>query len=290
MIIEEIAQHTLEEIKKAKKQPYPLYYKEVFNNLLKENHLELNPKLTLENDSLSDKFLTKTENTVTFVKETNNNITKNSKDFIEEIEVKNLNQEIKLLIEQFEKDLIEKLNDSTNKINELQQELNKVYQEINMDTLTKAYSKKALNQDLENFMKIGQKRTLNMAIIVIDLDKFKQINDTYGHLIGDFVLIKVVQMIKSIIREEDKIYRFGGDEFVVIFNRIDKNAMKTITEKIRKKIESTKLKYKEHIIKLTISIGVACHKQGDSKDDILQRADKALYDSKKSRNKVTILC
>ena len=290
MIIEEIAKKTLEEIKKANKEPYPLYYKEVFNNLLKEERLDINPKLTLENQTLEDKFLAQTSKTVNFIQKTNTTIKKSSQDFVEEIEVKDLNQEIKALVKNFEKELLSKLNESSKKIQELQKELDRVYKEINIDVLTKAFSRKALNQDLDKFIEIGKQRELNMAIMILDLDHFKKINDNYGHLIGDFVLIKIVQMIKNIIREEDKIYRFGGDEFIVLFNRIDKKSIKNITEKIRQKIEATKLKYKDKIIQLTLSIGVTCHKKNDSKDDFIHRADKAVYESKKSRNKVTVIC
>jgi len=290
MNIKDLGYETLEEIDKAKKEPYPLYYKEVFNNLLKEKKIKANPKLILENPTISDKFLDETVKTTEFIQKTNETIKENSKEFVEEIEVKDLNDEIKILVKNFENDLISKLNESNDKINSLQKELNEVYKELNIDSLTKAYSRKALNKDLKKLIEIGKERELNLALVVIDLDNFKQINDTYGHLVGDFVLIKVVQMIKNIIREEDKIYRFGGDEFILIFNRIDKNIIKIITEKIRKKIEATKLKYKDNIIKLTLSIGVTCHKKNDDVESILQRADKAVYESKKSKNKVTILC
>ena len=290
MTIKELAKKTLEEIEKAKKEPYPLYYKEIFNNLLKEEHLDVNPKLTLEQPAISDKFLDETAKTTEFIQKTNENIKENSKDFVEEIEVQNLSEEIKALVKNFEDDLINKLNESNDKINSLQEELNRVYDELNMDSLTKAYSRKAFEKDIEKFIKAGKDKSLNAAIVVFDLDNFKTINDTYGHLVGDFVLIKVVQFVKDIIRAEDKIYRFGGDEFIIVFNRIDKHSIEKIVEKIRKKVETTKLKYKEHILKLTLSIGVACHLKGDTLESWLHRADKALYDSKKFRNKVTILC
>jgi len=290
MIIKELAKRTLEEIEKAEKDPYPLYYKEIFNNLLKAEHLEVNPKLLLENQIVSDKFLDETAQTVEFIYDTNESIKENSKGFIQEIEIKDLSEEIKNLLKHFENNLIDKLNESNNKINSLQEELNKVYNELNMDSLTKAYSRKAFEKDIEKFIKAGKDKSLNAAIVVLDLDYFKTINDTYGHLVGDFVLIKVVQFIKALIRKEDRIYRFGGDEFIIVFNRIDRNLMGQIIEKIRKKVEITKLKYKEHILKLTLSIGVACHLKGDTLESWLHRADKALYDSKKFRNKVTILC
>ena len=290
MTIKELAKKTLEEIEKAKKEPYPLYYKEVFNNLSKEEHLDINPKLTLEQPAISDKFLDETAKTTEFIQKTNENIKENSKGFVEEIKVQNLSEEIKALVKNFEDDLINKLNESNDKINSLQKELNRVYDELNMDSLTKAYSRKAFEKDIEKFIKAGKDKSLNAAIVVLDLDYFKTINDTYGHLVGDFVLIKVVQFIKALIRKEDRIYRFGGDEFIIVFNRIDRNLMGQIIEKIRKKVEITKLKYKEHILKPTLSIGVACHLKGDTLESWLHRADKALYDSKKFRNKVTILC
>jgi len=285
--IKNLADKTLEEIEKAKKEPYPLYYKQVFNSLVK--HLEVNPKLLLEED-IDEEFLDKTKQTTEFIHSTNETIKNNSENLVQEIEVRNLNDDIKNLVKNFEGELLNKLTESNNKINELQDELNKVYNKLNMDSLTKAYSRNALENDLKHIVKIGEKRDLNIALVVFDLDHFKNINDTYGHLVGDFVLVKVIQFVKEIIRKDDKVYRFGGDEFVIVFDRINKRAIEIITEKIRKKIENTKLKYKDSLLSLTISMGVACHIKNDTIESWLHRADKALYDSKKFRNKVTILC
>jgi len=289
MSIKELGQETLQEIEKSKKEPYPLYYKEVFNDLVKNKNLNINKKLLLLN-SIEENFLNKTRQTTEFIHSTNENIKNNSENLVQEIEVRNLNDDIKNLVKNFEGELLSKLSESNEKINELQDELDKVYNELNMDSLTKAYSRNVFEKDIEKFIKAGKDKSLNAAIVIFDLDYFKTINDTYGHLVGDFVLIKVVQFVKNIIRAEDRIYRFGGDEFIIVFNRIDKKLIEKIVEKIRKKVELTKLKYKEHILNLTLSIGVACHIQKDSLESWLHRADKALYDSKKFRNKVTILC
>jgi diguanylate cyclase (GGDEF)-like protein len=290
MNIDEISNKTLDELKKAKKDAYPLYYKEIFNTLAHEANLDINPKLLLEDRVLDEHFLDKTHKTTEFIENTNNAIKDNSTEFLQEMEVQNLNSDIKNLVKDFETALIDKLDESNQKINELKKELNKVYKELNVDSLTKAYSRKAFQKDIQKFIEPGKDRTLDIALVALDLDHFKKINDSYGHLIGDFVLIKIVKLIKNIIRAEDKIYRLGGDEFILVFNRIKKEDITKITEKIREKIESTKLKYKDYIINLTISMGVACHIKGDTLDTWLQRADKALYDSKSSRNKVTILC
>ncbi len=290
-MINEIAYQTLKELEKSKKEAYPLYYKEVFNDLIKEKNIKVDNRLLMESyKDVNEELLNNTQKTTEFIAETNNEIKNNSKNLIEEVEVKNIQGDVLDLIREFENNLVNKLEESNSKIASLQKELEEVYKQLNIDSLTKAYSRKAYENDIKSIVKAGKERQLNAALVVLDLDHFKEINDTYGHLIGDFVLVKLVRMIKEIIRKEDKIYRFGGDEFILFFNRIDKASIEKIVEKIRKKIETTKLKYKDYIIDLTVSIGVACHIKNDSADSWLHRADKALYDSKKFRNKVTILC
>ena len=290
-MINEIAYQTLKELEKSKKEPYPLYYKEVFNDLIKEKNIKVDNRLLMQSyKDVNEELLNNTQKTTEFIAETNNEIKNNSKNLIEEVEVKNIQGDVLDLIREFENNLVNKLEESNSKIASLQKELEEVYKQLNIDSLTKAYSRKAYENDIKSIVKAGKERQLNAALVVLDLDHFKEINDTYGHLIGDFVLVKLVRMVKEIIRKEDKIYRFGGDEFILFFNRIDKASIEKIVEKIRKKIETTKLKYKDYIIDLTVSIGVACHIKNDSADSWLHRADKALYDSKKFRNKVTILC
>lgn len=290
-MIKEIVSQTLQELENSKKAPYPLYYKEVFNQIAKEKNLQIDNRLLMESyKDINEELLHNTQQTTEFIAETNHEIKNNSKNLIEEVEVKNIHGDVLSLIREFETNLVNKLEESNSKIASLQKELESVYKQINIDSLTKAYSRKAYENDIKSIVKAGQNRQLNAALVVVDLDHFKEINDTYGHLIGDFVLVKLIRLIKEIIRKEDKIYRFGGDEFILFFNRIDKQSIEKIVEKIRKKIESTKLKYKDYIINLTVSVGVACHIQNDTENSWLGRADKALYDSKKFRNKVTILC
>ncbi len=291
MTIKEIANKTLQEIEKAKKEPYPLYYKEIFNFLARQEHIKIDPILNLDlSKSISGEFLHHTKEVLGFMEQTNTSIEDNSKELIQEFEIKNVHAEILELVRKFEADLLAKLSESNQKINELNKELHKAYKQLHIDTLTKTYNRQALKEDIATLIKCGKKRELDSAILVFDLDHFKEINDTYGHLVGDFVLIKVANMIKNTIRCEDKIYRFGGDEFVVIFNRINKKMIEKIALKVKNAVSAKKLKYKEHILNITISVGVACHKQGDSEEDWFNRADEALYESKNTRNKVTIKC
>jgi len=289
-MIEKIVNQTLEELKKANKEAYPLYYRNVFNGIAKENNLELDPRLTLENMTINEELLNKSKETTEYISKQNEDIKTHSKSFVEKVEVFDTNEDIIQAIREFEDKLIDKLNQSQKKINDLNQELEKAYKELLIDPLTKANNRKALEIALDKILEAGKDKDLNMFLMAVDLDYFKRINDTYGHLVGDFVLVKFVKLIKSMIREEDRIYRFGGDEFIIIFNRATREVIEKIAKKIVSKISSTKLKYKEEIITITTSIGITCHKKGDTIETILKRADDALYESKTHRNKATIKC
>ena len=289
-MIEKIVNQTLEELKKANKEAYPLYYRNVFNGIAKENNLELDPRLTLENMTINEELLNKSKETTEYISKQNEDIKTHSKSFVEKVEVFDTNEDIIQAIREFEDKLIDKLNQSQKKINDLNQELEKAYKELLIDPLTKANNRKALEIALDKILEAGKDKDLNMFLMAVDLDYFKRINDTYGHLVGDFVLVKFVKLIKSMIREEDRIYRFGGDEFIIIFNRATREVIEKIAKKIVSKISSTKLKYKEEIITITTSIGITCHKKGDTIETILKRADDALYESKIHRNKATIKC
>jgi diguanylate cyclase (GGDEF)-like protein len=288
-IITEIVDKTLEELKKARKDAYPLYYKNVFNNLAEEEGLKLDPRLTLQ-ENINENLLNTTKETANFILEHNKELEKDSKNLVENIEINDTKEETKKIVKEFENKLLSKLEQYQKKIEELNKELEKAYRDLHIDSLTKAYNRKALEEHLNKILEAGKNKNLNLFVMVLDLDYFKEINDTYGHLIGDFVLIKFVQIIKNIIRKEDKIYRFGGDEFVIIFNRIEEKNIMKIANKIVEKVASTKLKYKDNLISLTTSIGVTCYKSGDTIESILKRADGAVYKSKKQRNKATIQC
>ncbi len=134
-----------------------------------------------------------------------------------------------------------------------------------------------------------------LCVLVIDIDFFKKLNDTYGHQCGDQVLTHVAKMLNLHMRDSDILVRFGGEEFVVIFNNTTCQNGKIFAERIRETIEKTAYNYKEHQLKTTVSIGVYCLDQEHAKqsqnniDEIIHRADLALYEAKATgRNKVTV--
>lgn len=112
------------------------------------------------------------------------------------------------------------------------------------------------------------------ALAFIDIDNFKVINDRYGHLIGDEVLLLVSQLMKSTFRVEDVLFRFGGEEFIVILNNCDLEICRRVLERFRKKIESFSFPLIEH---LTISIGFTLIEKAINYDVVVSRADRALY-------------
>ncbi len=288
-LINDISQKTLEELKKAKKPPYPLYYKEIFNYIASDMHIvdQLNPKLLCENPTFDEKLVSITKDAIEDVHNKTKIIKNSSKEIIEEIQDVDP-EDLKSNIIKFSAFLLQNIEEMERKIKDLESELDKAYKELLIDPLTKAYNRKALERDLLEILEKGKERDLDLCIAMIDVDNFKIINDTYGHLVGDYILIKFVQIMRSLIRSSDKIYRYGGDEFIIVFNRSNLlNARKSI-ERILNKIEKTKLKYKDYIISLTVSSGITCHKKGDDVDSIVNRADEALYEAKVTKNTLKV--
>jgi diguanylate cyclase (GGDEF)-like protein len=116
---------------------------------------------------------------------------------------------------------------------------------------------------------------------MLDIDDFKKINDTYGHIVGDKVLIFIANLLRKTLRDGDKVFRYGGEEFVVILNRVTKEKCEEIAKRLLHVISTNKLLYKGDSVKVTISIGATNYIDGDTPDKLLARADKALYNSKK---------
>jgi len=123
--------------------------------------------------------------------------------------------------------------------------------------------------------------------MIFDIDFFKRVNDTYGHNTGDKILMEFTQVVKNSIREIDIFGRWGGEEFILIVEDSDENNIFSFAEKIRKSIENHNF-YKN--IKITTSVGIGLLKEEDSIENVISRADEALYISKNdTRNKTTLL-
>jgi len=154
-------------------------------------------------------------------------------------------------------------------------------------TFNRRFGMKRLN---EEFARASRAKT-PLSVMMLDLDHFKKINDFYGHLIGDKVIIAVVNETRNILRESDIIIRFGGEEFLIVLPGISINDAIITGDRICQTIENYEIREELDIIKMTLSIGIACYPNHamDNADRLIQFADKALYYSKDSgRNRSTL--
>lgn len=159
------------------------------------------------------------------------------------------------------------------------------------DPMTGLHNRRHFDAIMETDLALSRRHNEVSSIIIIDLDHFKNINDTFGHKTGDRVLIHVANILKSKLRKTDTICRIGGEEFAVISRRAGIEDAMTVGEKLRKAVEMNPLQAGKNCISLTISIGISSlpsTKQNTQPDDIFRKADAALYFSKEhGRNRVT---
>jgi diguanylate cyclase (GGDEF)-like protein len=154
-----------------------------------------------------------------------------------------------------------------------------------IDPLTNTLNRRSINTCLE---KLERKSTKSYALVLIDLDHFKQINDQYGHDKGDEALIKVSEVLSQIIRDSDVVGRFGGEEFILILNQSSLAQAKNIAERCRQAIQALQLFSNiGEAIKVTASFGIALSNIDINPQKLLSQADKALYEAKAcGRNQV----
>lgn len=156
------------------------------------------------------------------------------------------------------------------------------------DALTGLYNRRHFNAELEREFMRSKRYGGNLCIAIIDIDFFKKINDTYGHLCGDYVLKEVAYLILENFRKTDMVFRYGGEEFVVIMTETSLENSLIPLERLRKTIENNNFIYKDKKITVTVSIGVEAN-QTDTTDEFLNNADKALYQAKQNGRNQTVL-
>ena len=156
-----------------------------------------------------------------------------------------------------------------------------------VDPLTSAFNRRYLEAHLPRILKMAMVQNKPLSMLMLDIDFFKKVNDTYGHGTGDTVLRSVSGYIANSTRPSDFLVRMGGEEFAVVMPETRLNDAFKVADRIRKKIEKGEVAYDENTVKVTVSIGVAEAAENSSADDLLEAADKALYRAKEAgRNRV----
>ena len=184
--------------------------------------------------------------------------------------------------------MLDEVNRTNSVITELTQQVQVLEEKSTIDSLTKVYNRGALSTYLIDLCSIT---TLNYEtyMLILDIDDFKKINDSFGHVAGDKILIFISNVLKKTLRDGDKIFRYGGEEFIIILNKIDENYSNKIGNRILKSISENNLIYKGEDITVTASIGVTKFQLDDTPDSFITRADKALYISKNNgKNQLTM--
>ncbi|KNZ70670.1 response regulator receiver modulated diguanylate cyclase [Thermincola ferriacetica] len=175
----------------------------------------------------------------------------------------------------------------------------RVFHELSMrDELTGSYNRRYFNERLTEEVHRVKRYGRPLTVAMIDIDHFKQVNDTYGHQVGDFVLTKLVEFLQNNLRKSDLVARFGGEEFVVLLTEIDADSAERLMERIRSALENATFIYNREplfekiSVKITVSIGLAsCPKDATDPERIISLADEALYIAKNTgRNRIVKHC
>ncbi len=154
--------------------------------------------------------------------------------------------------------------------------------------MTGLYNRRALNTQLDKFMERHHVSGKRLGVLMVDLDGFKLINDTYGHHVGDEVLIRVSEIQKTAVREDDFPCRQGGDEFVLLLPDTTSQNGQVIAERIRRAIEALPPIPEDAIHKASGSLGGTLLKEGETREDFLARADRYLYQAKESGRNLVV--
>lgn len=155
------------------------------------------------------------------------------------------------------------------------------------DPLTGIYNRSVMATALSREAGLSRRHKTTLSLIVLDIDGFKPINDTYGHEFGDELIQQLAGVLGEELRTTDLLSRYGGDEFTVLLSNTDEKGARILATNIRKRIDNTRFVIQGQEISVTVSIGIASSRSGIQSEDLFNRADDALYMAKKcGRNRV----
>lgn len=159
------------------------------------------------------------------------------------------------------------------------------YRMITTDGLTQAYNRRYLFDMADRELKRSRRTGRPLSLLMVDIDQFKSINDTYGHLAGDEVLIEVSRRLRSSLRADEVFARYGGDEFCVLLPDTDLASAELIAERLRAVVAETSTRTQRADVAVTVNVGAACAEASSeiSRADLIEQSDKQLYAAKLAR-------
>lgn len=170
------------------------------------------------------------------------------------------------------------------KMKEMEEELKRLSV---TDQLTQIYNRVQFHRSLDEEVKRSKRYETELSLIMFDIDHFKSINDTYGHDVGDAILVSLTKLVQRYIRDTDIFSRWGGEEFMLLLPHTNRDNSHLLADRIRSRIEAHEF---EVIGKMTCSFGVSNFQPGDTDESFTKRVDNALYESKHNgRNRVTVM-
>lgn len=179
---------------------------------------------------------------------------------------------------------------ASHEVDRLRKELEQARREANTDPLTGLLNRRAFTVILEQAITKSDSVGERFSLIMMDIDHFKNINDSYGHWVGDKVLRYVGRMLPQLLKGQDSLCRLGGEEFVILLPSTSLEDAMRVAESIRTRMVNSQLRLSESrqpLGEITASFSVAAHRVGETMDELLQRVDRALYEAKSSgRNRV----
>jgi diguanylate cyclase len=185
-----------------------------------------------------------------------------------------------------------RLDESNREIEGLRVEVSRAREDALADGLTGLTNRRGFDIALAACLEASTPADRRPSLLIADIDHFKRVNDSYGHLFGDKVIRAVAKVLKDNVKGRDTAARYGGEEFVVLLPNTPIEGARSLAEQIRTTVERCRIKRadnQELIGNVTVSLGVACHNPGESASEFVARADSALYASKsQGRNRVTL--
>jgi diguanylate cyclase (GGDEF)-like protein len=157
------------------------------------------------------------------------------------------------------------------------------------DPLTGTGNRIAMDQTLQREIEMSRRHQQPLSLLMLDIDHFKHINDTHGHSAGDDVLKAVATSIKEQLRNVDMVFRFGGEEFLILLSNTSREAAAMVGERLRFAVQAHDYTADGNMIELTVSLGCSTLLPGESVESLLRRADSALYVAKREgRNRLAM--